>query len=371
MANEVRQDPRAHYGALSLTCAADLGTGIAASHVSKVFQGSVLNPSGWRWTRRGMYSCLEGTTSFGSRSESGRIRRSTIRCGISRDRQHIPTLRRPSHVGDTCGMPVDNQIYDRLAATWWRPGSALGGLDTLNPGRFAYLDRVLGARGLRYGDLEVLDLGCGGGLMSEAYARRGARVTGVDPSNASLKVARAHAHESGLSIRYERGLGEALPFPNASFDLVSCCDVLEHVDDLDTVSRQIARVLRPGGLFFFDTINRTWLSWLFVIEVFQEWLHLIPPGTHDWDMFIVPAELRASLARAGLDLRDLTGLGPSLDPLGLGRALLHRATGRLDHRDALALVGPSPFASLLYMGWATTQTRGPRRRHPRRSPPKP
>ena len=266
-------------------------------------------------------------------------------------------------------VPVDNQLYDRLAETWWRPGSALGGLDTLNPGRFAYLDRVLDARGLRYQDLEVLDLGCGGGLMSEAYARRGARVTGVDPSTVSLKVARAHARESGLSIRYKQGRGEALPFPDASFDLVSCCDVLEHVDDLDAVIHRITRVLRPDGLFFFDTINRTWLSWLFVIEVFQEWLHLVPAGTHDWDMFITPGELGVSLARAGLEVRDLSGLGPSLDPLGLGRALLHRATGRMDHEDALALVGPTPFQSLLYIGWATTAGRGGRRRRRRRVAP--
>lgn len=263
-------------------------------------------------------------------------------------------------------MPVDNQIYDRLAKTWWRPGSALGELHTLNPGRFAYLDRVLDARGLRYQDLEVLDLGCGGGLMSEAYARRGARVTGVDPSTASLKVARAHARKAGLSIRYKQGRGEALPFPDASFDLVSCCDVLEHVDDLDAVIHQITRVLRPDGLFVFDTINRTWLSWLVVIEVFQEWLGLVAPGTHDWDMFITPGELGAALARAGLELRDLTGLGPSLDPVGIGRALLHRATGRMDRDDALALVGPTPFDALLYMGWATTAPRGRRRRRRRR-----
>ena len=199
-------------------------------------------------------------------------------------------------------------------------GSPLGGLDTLNPGRFAYLDGVLDTRGLRYQDLEVLDLGCGGGLMSEAYARRGARVTGVDPSTVSLKVARAHARESSLSIRYKQGRGEALPFPDASFDLVSCCDVLEHVDNLDAVIHRITRVLRPDGIFFFDTINRTWLSWLFVIEVFQEWLHLVPAGTHDWNMFITPGELGVSLARAGLEVRDLSGLGPSLDPLGLSRA---------------------------------------------------
>jgi hypothetical protein len=98
-----------------------------------------------------------------------------------------------------------------------------------------------------------------------------------------------------------------------------------------------------------------------VIEVFQEWLHLVPPGTHDWDMFITPRELGVSLARAGLELCDLTGLGPSLDPLGLGRALLRRATERMDHDDALALVGPTPFQSLLYMG--CPQTANPRNCH--------
>ncbi len=279
-------------------------------------------------------------------------------------------LARSLGVGDTYVVPVDNQLYDRLAETWWRPGSALGGLDTLNPGRFAYLDRILRARGLGYQDIEVLDLGCGGGLMSEAYARRGARVTGVDPSGVSLDVARAHARESGLSIRYQQGCGEAIPFADASFDLISCCDVLEHVDDLDAVLRQIARVLRPTGLFFFDTINRTWLSWLFVIQVFQEWLGLVAPGTHDWDMFITPGELGAAVVRAGLKIRDLTGLGPSLDPLGVGRALLHRATGRMDGDDALAFVGPTRFQSLLYMGWATRAGRGRRRRRGRRISPR-
>jgi 2-polyprenyl-6-hydroxyphenyl methylase/3-demethylubiquinone-9 3-methyltransferase len=259
-------------------------------------------------------------------------------------------------------VPVDNQIYDRLAETWWRRDSPLGGLDSLNPGRFAYLDRLLAARGLRYQDLHVLDLGCGGGLMSEEYVRRGARVTGVDPSRPSLKAARAHARAAGVSIRYKQGRGEAIPCPDASFDLVSCCDVLEHVDDLDAVLRQIARVLRPAGLFFFDTINRTWLSWLFVIEVFQEWLGVVAPGTHDWDMFITPGELDAALARVGLQIHDLTGLGPSLDPLALGRALLHQATGQIDRNDALALVGPTPFQSLLYMGWAAPVREGRQRR---------
>ena len=214
--------------------------------------------------------------------------------------------------------------------------------------------RVLGRRGLRYEGLEVLDLGCGGGLMSEAYARRGARVTGIDPSSMSLQAARSHARQSQLSIRYAEGSGEAIPSPGASFDLVSCCDVLEHVDDLDAVLREIARVLRPGGLFFFDTINRTWLSWLLVVQLGQEWLRLAPKGLHDWQMFITPAQLGASLARAGLELRDRIGLGPRLDSLSVGRALLHWATRQMDDDDALALVGPTALECVLYAGWATT-----------------
>ena len=192
--------------------------------------------------------------------------------------------------------------------------------------------------------------------MSEAYAGHGARVTGVDPSSGSLEVARSHARQSGLSIRYEQGRGEAIPSTDASFDLVSCCDVLEHVDDLDAVIREIARVLRPGGLFFFDTINRTWPSWLFVIEVFQEWLRLVPPGGHDWEMFITPRELGAALARAGLEMRNLTGLGPSFAPLALGRALLHWATGRMDHDDALAL--SAPRTSIPWFTWGGQPVRG-------------
>jgi 2-polyprenyl-6-hydroxyphenyl methylase/3-demethylubiquinone-9 3-methyltransferase len=258
-------------------------------------------------------------------------------------------------------VPVDNQIYDQLADSWWRKGGALSVLERLNPGRFAYLDQLLAKLDRRYEDLEVLDLGSGGGLMSEAYAKRGAKVTGVDPSAASLDAARARARESDLSIRYEQGTGEAIPMPDAAFDLVSCCDVLEHVDELDCVAREIARVLRPGGFFFFDTINRTWLSWAVMIQLFQEWLRFVPPRTHDWQMFITPEELRASLARAGLATHDLTGLGPSLDPQRLGRLLLHGVTGRLDAEDGLALMGPTSLMAVSYMGWADRAARDPSR----------
>ena len=109
-----------------------------------------------------------------------------------------------------------------------------------------------------------------------------------------------------------------------------------------------------GGLFFFDTINRTWLSWLLVVQLGQEWLRLAPKGLHDWQMFITPAQLGASLARAGLELRDRIGLGPRLDSLSVGRALLHCAIRQMDDDDALALVGPTALECVLYAGWATT-----------------
>jgi 2-polyprenyl-6-hydroxyphenyl methylase/3-demethylubiquinone-9 3-methyltransferase len=249
-------------------------------------------------------------------------------------------------------MAVDNQMYDRLAHTWWSEGGTLSALNNLIPGRFAYLDEVLAARGHAYPGLEVLDLGCGGGLMSEAYARRGARVTGVDPSAESLAVARSHARQSGLSIRYEPGTGESIPLPDGSFDLVSCCDVLEHVNDLDTVSREVARLLRPGGFYFFDTINRTWLSWVMMIKFAEDWARAIPSRTHDWNMFITPEELRASLECAGLAVRDLTGLSFTPNPLRLGSALLRTVLGSGDRDTALAFMGPSPITSVIYMGWA-------------------
>jgi len=248
-------------------------------------------------------------------------------------------------------MAVDNQMY-RLAHTWWAKGGTLSALNTLIPGRFAYLDGILEARGRAYAGIDVLDLGCGGGLMSEAYARRGARVTGVDPSAGSLAAARAHAELSGLAIRYEQGTGESIPLLDGSFGLVSCCDVLEHVNDLDTVSREVARLLRPGGFYFFDTINRTWLSWLVMIKMFEEWVGAIPRRTHDWDMFITPDELRASLERAGLAVRDMTGLSIDPNPLRLAPAIAKMVLGSADRDSALAVMGPSPITSVVYMGWA-------------------
>ena len=157
--------------------------------------------------------------------------------------------------------------------------------------------------------LEVLDVGCGGGLLAE-FAALGARVTGVDPSVDSLAAARTHARQSGFAIHYQPGVGEQLPLPDASFDAVYCCDVLEHVDDLGRTVREIARVLRPGGVFLYDTINRTRRSRLLVIKLSQDWAatRWAEPNTHDWRCFIRPAELERKPAAAGLDVRDRVGL---------------------------------------------------------------
>src|SRR3954454_14175165 len=155
-------------------------------------------------------------------------------------------------------MPIDNKMYDRLSETWWDEDSFLNVLKTgLNPPRFGYMSRVLRELGLNPGELSVLDVGCGGGLLAEEVASLGCAGTGVGPPRESLKTASAHAAERGLEIDYCQGTGEDLPFEDASFGVVYCCHVLEHVNDLAQPTREIARVLEPGGLFMYDTINRT------------------------------------------------------------------------------------------------------------------
>src|SRR5689334_22675300 len=185
-----------------------------------------------------------------------------------------------------------------MADSWWDEGGLLHALAALNPARFGYMRRML-VEEMRQAPvgLHVLDVGCGGGLLTEAFARVGCVVRGVDPSKASLAAARMHAADQGLAIGYHCALGEALPFSDESFDVVYCCDVLEHVQDVRQVIEETARVLRPGGTYLYDTINRTLQSRLIVIKLLQDWrwTALMPPGLHDWKMFIRPAELRREL----------------------------------------------------------------------------
>ena len=228
-------------------------------------------------------------------------------------------------------MRNDLTIYDTVADRWWSDDIRwVRMLKNLVPGRLAWFDRHINWHGR-----DVLDLGCAGGFMAEALATRGAHVTGIDPAAEAIDAARAHARAQGLRIGYDVGVGEALPYADASFDALVCVDVLEHVADLNRVLAEVARTLRPGGLFLFDTINRNPLARLATITVAEDILRLLPRGTHDPAMFIKPRELRAAMQGAGLVPGAMTGLGPR----------------RINRRFDLTF-GPLPLTAVLYMGIA-------------------
>lgn len=203
-------------------------------------------------------------------------------------------------------MRNDLTIYDREAARWWSDDVRwVRTLKNMVPGRLAYFNRFFDWTGA-----QVLDLGCAGGFMAEALHDRGASVTGIDPAADAIAAAVAHASAEGRDIRYDVGVGEDLPYEDARFDAVVCVDVLEHVADLPKVASEIARVLRPGGMFLFDTINRNPVSRFAVITMAEDILGLLPKGTHDPEMFIKPGELRRVLDAEDLEVGKLTGLGP-------------------------------------------------------------
>ncbi len=256
-------------------------------------------------------------------------------------------------------MPVDNTIYDRDHRGWWAEDSHLGLLRAMIPARLELLRSLLGQVEWELAGARVLDVGCGGGLFSEALAAEGCAVTGLDPSERSLEAARQHSGEAGLAIHYERGVAERLPFDDHHFDLVCCCDVLEHVDDLDATVRECARVLRPGGALLYDTINRSWASRLFVIWLLQDWpwLRVAPPGLHAWDQFVKPHELDALMSSAGLEPRECTGLAPDMGPVATVKRLadiVRLRRGEIDHaRLAQGMVFRLGGPKLLsFAGWA-------------------
>lgn len=229
-------------------------------------------------------------------------------------------------------MARDIALYDSVAADWWGGETRwLRVLANMVPARLRHFERVVP----EWSGRRVLDLGCAGGFMAEALARRGAAVIGVDPARQAVASARAHAAAEGLAIDYVVAAGEALPLAEESVDAVVCVDVLEHVADLDAVLDEVRRVLKPGGWFLFDTINRTWLARLVVVLGAERVLGLLPRGTHDPSKFIAAADLRARLSERRFSVGQFQGLAP---------------TG-IDRRGDFTF-GLLPMTAVLYIGAA-------------------
>jgi len=194
--------------------------------------------------------------------------------------------------------------FEALASRWWDRDSEFKPLHDINPLRANWIDRHAAVAGK-----QLLDVGCGGGILSEALAQRGARVTGIDMGEAPLAVAELHKLESGLEVEYQRITAEELALQRpAQFDVVTCLEMLEHVPDPASVIHACAALVRPGGHLFFSTINRNPKAWALAVVGAEYVLELLPRGTHDYSKFIRPSELATWLREAGLDLHHMTGL---------------------------------------------------------------
>jgi 2-polyprenyl-6-hydroxyphenyl methylase / 3-demethylubiquinone-9 3-methyltransferase len=229
------------------------------------------------------------------------------------------------------------EIFD--AYNWWDEHNLL---HAITAERCDYVescvDRTFGRGAL--GQQEVLEVGCGGGLISERLAQRGTIVVGIDPSQDALQTARNHARCSGLGhvVYFQHGYAESLPYADGSFSVIVCMDVLEHVSDADAAINEITRVLAPGGVFVFDTINRTLLAriaLLWIGERFFQKYGLIP-GLHNYSGFIKPAELRVHLVKSGLKVHEMLGFMPAFK------------------RRRLTLA-PGWFRGASYVGYATKE----------------
>lgn len=207
----------------------------------------------------------------------------------------------------TARSNVDRQEiakFEALAARWWDMDGDFRPLHEINPLRANFIDGLSPVA-----DRDLVDVGCGGGILAEAMARRGARVTGIDMGEAPLSVARLHQLESELTIDYRQATAEELAEEQPeAYDVVCCLEMLEHVPDPGAVVAACAALARPGASLYFSTINRNPKAFLFAIVGAEHILRLLPAGTHEYDKFIKPSELAGWVRDAGLVLREMTGL---------------------------------------------------------------
>ena len=200
--------------------------------------------------------------------------------------------------------PAELAKFEKLASRWWDPESEFKPLHDINPLRLTFINDRVGLKGKR-----VLDIGCGGGILTEAMAALGADVTGIDLGEAPLAVAKLHLKESGRKVDYRRVSAEDLAREQpGTYDVVTCLEMLEHVPAPGSTVTACAQLVKPGGQVFFSTINRNPKSFLFAIVGAEYLLKLLPRGTHEYLKFIRPSELERMCRAAGLNLRELTGM---------------------------------------------------------------
>lgn len=211
--------------------------------------------------------------------------------------------------------PAEVERFERLAGEWWDANGKLRPLHSQGPARLGFVRDALVRHFARAkGDLRpltglsILDVGCGGGLVSEPLARLGAKVTGIDPTTDSIAVARRHAEAQGLAIDYRTSSVEALEAAGATFDAVVCMEVIEHVPDQAAFVRSLGALVRPGGALIMSTLNRTWKSYALAIIGAEYVLGWLPRGTHDWNRFVTTDELGRYLADAGFAAPEVSGI---------------------------------------------------------------